>query len=1194
MRSILSVIGNAASIVGVMAVLAGSTLAADALVRVSTAVSPRVAYDVTTQGDAVVVIVAVEPFSSGAAAHEPAGGVAVQLGAAAEKMLVLTGEEPTPDADGSVRFTFRIPAERLVTSPAGWEMLRLAFAVEWAGGPAGQPRQRETFLQSLARAPHAGLSPEPADWQPLDLAEFSRAAADRRLAIAFPFTQPLDGKATIVIEDEQGSRVRNLVSGIEMEQGARHIAWDGCADDGLPQPPGRYRWRSISHPGLKPEYLFDFCNGPGSNHGSLHAAATNGKHLFFGTSVSEGGYELIQLDPDGTFVRGYNSPMGHGLARVAVAADDRFLYAVYDGTAWGQRVDRAKPDWQAEQKLTLVRFDLTTGNQVDFKPGLRLAELGRYAVGPGSPGTLPDRLALAGMVLRDGRLYVGDAVSGGVLDVDPATGEVARTIPLEDPVALAADAAALYAVAGDRVVRIDPASGHSVAVATALEGRPAGLAVGGDGRFFVSDAAAQVVRILDASGKRVGMVGKPGGIATGAYDPLALHEPSGLVLSPDGHLWVTEADRWTPKRLAAYDVAAGTLWKEFFGPVSYGASGAGFDPQDPTRWIGQGTLFKLDFGNKTAVPLSIVGGQAGMHYRFWRQDGRTFIIALGKATFIQELLPDDTLKPLACYSSAHLYAYAHHWKPDREFVAAFRRDYPHVKYDYGHHGQPGHGYGMLWVDRDGDGLMQAAEIEFATAAESSAAAYWGQDFHDLTIRIPAKVAGTSAMITLEPDGWWPGGAPKYPAFNDAVQAAVPIDLPGPVFVESTTDRFGNMILNSDPEMRGFAPDGRLLWRYPNRWTGVHGSHKAPLPSPGELQGVLFFTGVAPLDDQADVMFMNGNHGRGFVMTTDGLYVDEVFPDCRMMTNPQAGGIGILGGECFGGTFGRDEKSGDYLFQGGGLSYRISRIAGLNETVRGSGSFTVTPEQAAAAERRVSRAVAAAAKPVQATIAFVETPPAIDGKAGGWTGGPAAEWSKNRQFPVTVRAAHDGTNLYLSYAVRDDASPWVNNGTDWQTLFKTGDSIDFQIGGDARANPSRSGPVPGDLRLLVAPFEGGNLAVLYRHRLPGSSDGVVFQSPWRSEQVDSVRKLDAARIAVSRAGNSYTVDVAVPLADLGLAGGLGKTLRGDFGVIYGDGAGTTNLFRNYWSNQATGLVNDVPGEIMLAPSLWGDITLEPRP
>lgn len=1175
--------------------LLGSARGDDALVQLSTAASPRVAYSVERQGDALVVVIAVEPPSSDASPRQPAGGVGVQLGAAADKPVVLTGETPKRDAaDGAARFTFRIPAERLVTSPAGWDTLRLAFAVEWEGGPFGQPRQRETFLQSTARSPHAGLSPEPADWQPLNLTEFSRAAEDRRLSIGFPFAQACDGKATIVIEDAQGNRVRNLLAGAEMAKGSRRITWDGCDDRGVPQPPGEYRWRSISHPGLEPEYLFAFCDGPGSNHGSLHAAATNGKQLFFGTSVSEGGHELIQLEPDGTFVRGYNSPNGHGLAKVAVAADEKFLYAVYDGTFWGQHVDRAKPDWKAEQKLSLVRFDHTTGNQIDFKPGVRFAELGRYTVGPGSPQKLPDRIALAGMVLHKSRLYVGDSVRGGILDVDPTTGEVARTIPLEKPVALAADASGLYAVTGSRLVRIDPATGQIAVIAASLEGQPTGLAVGGDGRFFVSDAETHVVRMLNATGKQVAMVGKPGGISKGAYDPLKLHHPAGLVVSPDGHLWVTEEERWTPKRFAAYDVATGKMWKEFFGPTAYGASGGSFDPEDSTRWIGQGTLFKIDGEKKTAVPVSILGGETGTHYRFHRQDGRTFVIAFGKATFIEELLPDNTLKPHACFSSAHQYSYAHSWKPPQEFVEAFRRDYPNVKYDYGHHGQPGHGYGMLWVDRDGDGQMQSVEIEFSTAAESLGGSGWGHDFHDLTMRLPAKVAGKNVMVALKPDGWWPGGAPKYPALNDAVKAAVPIDLPGAVSVETTIDRFGTMIVNSDPEMRGFSPDGRLLWRYPNRWSGVHGSHAAPLPSPGELQGVLFFTGVAPLDEVSDVMFMNGNHGRGFVMTTDGLYVDEVFPDCRMMTNPQAGGVGILGGECFGGTFGRSEADGTYSFQGGGISYRLYRIAGLKETARGSGSFTVSPEQAAAAERRLSRAVAATGKPMQAKIGFATTPPNINGKGEGWSSEPAAQWDKNKQFPVSVRAAHDGTHLYLGYTVKDDVSPWVNNGKDWQTLFKTGDSIDFQIGTDRLANPKRGAPVPGDLRLLVAPFEDGNLAVLYRHRLPGGSDAVVFQSPWRSEKVDSVRKLDTAQIAVRRAGNAYTVDVAVPLAELGLVPGSGKPLRGDFGVIYGDAEGTTNIFRNYWSNQATGLVNDVPGEIMLTPGLWGDITMEPRP
>ncbi len=1179
---------------------------------VSGAESPRVAYFLRRSGDALVVAVSIEPFEQASGVQTPK----VRLGVAADRPLLLTEKEASAvrTSAKSTRYEFKVPASKIADGEPGWEKLRISFSVEWQGGPFGKPRQIETFLQgNSSRATHSGLSPNPEDWSLVDLAELEKALADRRLQMAFDFNQPLDGKATIVIEDEKGGRVRNLISGRPMAKGIQRIVWDGTDDNAQPMPPGKFLWRSISHPGLVPEYVMSFCNGPGSNHGTMHSAATNGRHLFFGTSVSEGGYELIQLDQDGTLVRGVNSPMGHGLSKVAVAADEKFLYAAYDGIGWTQKVDRSRPGWKAENRITLVKVDLANGNIVDLTKD-RFAVVASYCVGPGSPEKLPDRIALAGIAVFNGLLYIGDSVKNVVHEVDPARGgAVLRSISLQNPSALAAMDGKLYASADNKIVEIDVPSGKlSREIAGGLEAVPAGLAAGPDGRFYWSDQKSNVVHILDKDGKPAGIIGKPGGLTacsaevrarmggygeecqdmpavSGPYDPLKLQNPAGLVVSPDGHLWVTENGRWKPKRLSAYDPGKGTMWKEFFGPTAYGAPGCGFDPEDSSRWFGQGTSFKVDLSAKSAVPNAILGGEEGMHYRFWRQDGRIFVIAYGKVTYIEELSKDGTLRPLAFLSSAHQFSYARSWKPPKEFVDAFKRDYPGVKYEHGVPGQPGHGYGMLWVDRDGDAKMQAEEIEFSTAAESFAGSGWGHDFNDLTMRVPAKVAGKSVMAVLKPDGWWPGGAPKYPALNDAVKAALKIDGPQWSGVESTVDGFGNMIVNSDPAMKAFSPDGRTLWSYPNRWTNVHGSHNAPLPSTGELQGILFFTGVAPLDGKGDVMVMNGNHGRAFVMTTDGLYVDEIFPDCRLMTNPQAGGVGILGGECFGGTFGLSKKDGCYYFQGGGIEYRIYRVNGLAETVRGEGSFSVTAEQVAAAERNRIRNAAAGSELKSAKFAFLKAAPKIDGKDDDWSGDPAAQWNKSGQFPVTVRAARDGNNLYLLYSVKD-ASPWMNKGKDWQLLFKSGDSVDLQLGTDPKAPPGRCGPVPGDLRLLIAPFQDGSIAVLYRHRLPGATDSVVFQSPWRSEKVDSVKKLNSAKIAVTKNGDSYTVEAEVPLAELGL-GSNAVNLRGDFGVVYGDAEGTANIFRNYWSNQATGLINDVPGEIMLTPNLWGDIAME---
>ena len=166
---------------------------------------------------------------------------------------------------------------------------------------------------------------------------------------------------------------------------------------------------------------------------------------------------------------------------------------------------------------------------------------------------------------------------------------------------------------------------------------------------------------------------------------------------------------------------------------------------------------------------------------------------------------------------------------------------------------------------------------------------------------------------------------------------------------------------------------------------------------------------------------------------------------------------------------------------------------------------------------------------------------------------------------------------------------IYEGKDWTALFKTGDSVDLQLGADPRADPGRRGPVQGDLRLLLAPFQGKPVAVLYRHRAPGAADPVTFTSPWRSEKVDSVAIVNGAKIAVAKGADDYRVEAAIPLAALGLK--PPGAFRADFGALYGDPSGTLTMLRSYWANQATGLVNDVPGEIMLHPNLWGTLKLE---
>ncbi|HUW31801.1 MAG TPA: FlgD immunoglobulin-like domain containing protein [Planctomycetota bacterium] len=1188
-------------------------LEADDFVVVSGAASPRVAFAVDRDDERLWLVLETATFADGA-------GISASVGVAAAKKVVLTNDKPVPGPRrGVARFLFDIPINSIAPQPADLGRLRLAFAVAWAGGPFGTDRQRERF-RHVSGAPHAGLSPDESDWLPFDLGEHEALVSDRKNRIRLDFQQPMDGKATIVIEDQQGNRVRNLVAGVPMPKGTNRIEWDGLDESGRVVAPGVYTWRAISHPGITPNYLFSFCNDGqppwrtgsgrdmwGPDHSCLTAATAGDTWTFLGGSCAESGYAMVAVDETGTKRMHYNAIHGTGLAKVALASAGNYLYAAHDGLAWGERIDKTKPDWKAQQKLTITRYDVATGRSVDYPGKGRFAVVDRVEFGPGS--TRPDWTGtnLSGLAILGGKLYVGCRASDSLLVLDAETCNELGRIKLESPGTLAAGKDAIYAACraganttvrpyggmtvigqGAVIVRISPAGGTPETVVAADAVSPAGIAVDAAGSIYASDSATSTVKVFDSQGKLLREIGKPGGSYQGKYDPERFVNPCGIAIAPNGRLWVTE-NRGNPKRASAWNVKTGKLVKEKFGPTAYGASGAGFDYADHTSWIGQGATWKLDFAKKSAACRSILsessghaGGYESHGYTFVRQDGRTFVIGSGGVATISELRRDGSRRDLAFVGSTHRYCYACGWNPPAEFVEAFNAAYPGRK---GKHADKGPG--VLWADKNGDGKCQADEFDFSTECDNFAGGYWGHLQRDLTIRVPATVKGKRVLAVLQPEGFTEQGVPQYPKLNDACAAAVPVALDGNE-IETAADRFGNVVCNSDPQMKCFAPDGTLRWTYPNRWSNVHGSHGAPLPEIAMMQGALYFLGMTPFDEQADVFVMNGNHGRFFVITSDGFYLDEMFKDVRMGSSTDAY---LIGGECFGGFFSKSED-GNFYLQSGHTDYRIFRIDGLDKAKRSSGRINVSARQAAAAENSLKRKVAQESAPREAAIPLAAKPPVIDGKDDDWPAAITAQWDKSGRFPVKVRCSYDAAALYLYYEVEDE-SPWVNNGKDWTMLFKTGDSVDVQLGADATANPKRSGPVPGDLRLLIAPYDGGTIAVLYRHRVPGTKDPVEFVSPWRSEKVDVVAKLEGVAVAVLKEKGWYRLEAAIPLDALHCPDPAGKALKADFGVLYGDRDGAMTLLRSYWSNQLTNLVNDVPGEIMLAPGLWGTITFEGR-
>ena len=172
--------------------------------------------------------------------------------------------------------------------------------------------------------------------------------------------------------------------------------------------------------------------------------------------------------------------------------------------------------------------------------------------------------------------------------------------------------------------------------------------------------------------------------------------------------------------------------------------------------------------------------------------------------------------------------------------------------------------GVLWVDRNGDGEAQQAEFDFCGDQIDYGNSAWGHIQGSLTFYMPVAEKTQVKVVAIKPKGMLANGVPDYPTLDEAIATATPVNLtPGykRSGVATVRDRAGRFLFNSDPEMNAYAADGRHLWSYPNRWSDVHGSHNAPLPEPGVMQGTLAFLGIAPLDDTSDVVFLNGNHGR---------------------------------------------------------------------------------------------------------------------------------------------------------------------------------------------------------------------------------------------------------------------------------------------------------------------------------------------
>ena len=1072
------------------------------------------------------------------------------------------------------------------------------------------------------------------------------------IAVHFDLSSP--GLVTLVIEDAEGRRVRNLVSETPFPAGKHTVGWDGLDDSqrdgeaarhglyhvtGNFVAPGNYRVRGLVAPRLDLRYEFpiytagdpawqtaDHTGGWLSNHTPPQSAvflpdnrAPDGKPLvFLGSFVSEGTHGLAWVDLEGKKVGGMNWVGGAWTGAPYLARDDGPAAVagvqVYVASTW----ESDKKTRQGELRVTALaagerpvvrhRFTASGTGEVDYG-----AEMSGLAARNG--------LVYVAMPKQDKVLVVDARQAGPKSDGQKPSGSVLGSFALADPRGLAFDSQGnLWALSGKRLVRADAAAVAPErldkpltveTVAADLED-PKQLALDADGHVYVSDwGQSHQVKVHDRTGRRVQTIGKPGEPKAGPYDRLKMNHPFGITIDDRGRLWVAEMDE-QPKRISVWK-PDGTLDRAFYGPSAYGGGGK-LDPLDPSRFYYRGMEFALDWqqGGFTLRRVffrpekndAMLGGHMADGYpeEPLTLGGRRYFSNCynsnptnGAGLSLLWIDRDGLARPVAAFGRANDWALL---KDE-----AFRSRWPEghdPKGDYWRNQAA-----VLWSDGNGDGQAQPSEVTI--------------------------VAGSVGGVTIMPDGAWVAsrfegravrlpttglnahGAPLYD-FQKQEILAEKVEPPhssggdqalvhpsGWTVLTLGCDRFSPFSVSG-------AFRGRPRWSYPDLWPGLHASHEAPVPDrPGMLIGTTrLLGGFVEAGEAGPVWFLNGNMGTIYVFTADGLLVQTLFRDFRLgrpWSMPTARRGMLLNevtseGENFWPSVTQTADGRVFLCDGGRTS--LVRVEGLEKVRRlADRELQVTePDLAAARAWTVRRETQRQQREGLGTlpVPMRSAPPRVDGKLDDWSGAQwatidkrgAQAWfdSNSRPYDVTAAICVAGDRLYM--AVRTGEPELLRNTGELPLApFKTGGALDLMLATNPKAAADRTEPAEGDLRLLItrvaAPGKAAAIrAVLYRAVVPGTAADrrTPFSSPSRTIYFDRVDDV-SSQVELAGEGN---FEVSVPLAALGVSPRAGLRLRGDVGILRGDGAKT--IQRVYWSNKATSIVTDVPSEAALAPNLWG--------
>lgn len=988
------------------------------------------------------------------------------------------------------------------------------------------------------------------------VSSFPETRAEMPKPLELEFEIPRPGQVSLGLYDESRMLVRQVLAEAEYEEkGMQTLAWDGLDVKGKPLPAGTYSARgivsdpiterfvlSVHNAGDPPYKTDDNTGGWGADHGEPTTVEAVGDKLLLAWEVAESGWGIIRTTLEGKKEWGTKHP-----AAYLTATSDRMFAAGGHGNKAGG----------------FVRvYDLQDFRPITFDGGASEVEVPAGA----------EESRTTGLAAYDTLLYVAYGAADLIGKHDNRTGKLLATYSIPSPGRLdTGPKGTLYALSEDsKVVRV---TDKPEVVHTGLD-HATGIAVDGQGRVYVTQCGQQQnVAVID--GKEVRAIGNKGGRPRrGRFDPQGMLEPGGCAIDADGRLWVAETLDG-PKRVSVWDTGNGENLNQFFGASSY-FGWAWIEPARPGEAYCHNCLWDIDLdtGAKQIVsthwrkleanepPAHNPGGHGG-HFRVLTADkGQQFGWGMAGRSRASILYMRDgvLLKPIAGQVDASYPALKTLWEKLRakwKEERVPRRKRPRK---------------LFWQDANNDQKVSPDEVvakEFYISWITPDMTLWSESGQKLS---PVR---------------FEDGKPVYDPAN-----ATTIPMKGRqhnttgMAVDDPADGVYTLWPDSEHSFAKWQPDGTLLWSvgHRSRW---HKALSKPPMKPGDLWGMTNILGLAG-DFTGVSTYFGGYH----LFTRDGIYVCMVM---RPGTAPGGMGHDITASETLTGQLVKPDGMERWFLCAGDQDGRVTELHGLDTVAR-------LPEQTVEISADESTAVAEANQTFKANqqrggLLFIQRPASqleqelavIERKV-----------DETRFFQAQL--GWDEKYLYARYEVISP-SPLVNSIEDPTLLFKGGNLIDLQLATNPQADPERTEPVAGDIRLLISRNpEGETLAVLLRPKAPDTKGKpVTLKSPTGEETFDAIVSLDNIAVDVEplvnekKQGidNGFVATARIPLDVLGFSPASGQSLRMDIGYIFGNEPGTDASVRAYWHNNSftANVVDDVPHESRLEPDQWGTALVE---